>query len=88
MPQIGCAAWSNWTYALTVNGQIISSDLNQTQIVQEVDDDNEIEIEIQAKSSGGIGPKSEVMKVKSWPKLFSSPMLYLMTVHQVEVIYV
>ena len=68
-----------------MNGQIISSDLNEThKIIQQVDFDTIFDIQVQAKSTGGIGPKSEPWIVKSWPKLPSNPMLYLLTHKKME----
>ena len=68
-----------------MNGQIISSDLNEThKVIQQVDFDTVFDIQVQAKSTGGIGPKSEPWIVKSWPKLPSNPMLYLLTHKKME----
>ena len=68
-----------------MNGQIISSDLNEThKVIQQVDFDTIFDIQVQAKSTGGIGPKSEPWIVKSWPKLPSNPMLYLLTHNKME----
>lgn len=70
---------------LSLNGQIISSDLNEThKVIQQVDFDTIFDIQVQAKSTGGIGPKSEPWIVKSWPKLPSNPMLYLLTHNKME----
>ena len=52
MPQIGCSAWNDWTYTLVINGQIIPSNLNQTQFVQNVDFETVYDIQIQAQSPG------------------------------------
>ena len=68
-----------------MNGQIISSDLNEThKVIQQVDFDTNFDIQVQAQSSGGIGPKSESWIVKSWPKLPSNPILYLLTHNKME----
>ena len=68
-----------------MNGQIISSNLNEThKVIQQVDFDTIFDIQVQAKSTGGIGPKSEPWIVKSWPKLPSNPMLYLLTHNKME----
>ena len=85
IPQSGCGAWSDWTYVLTLNGQIISSDLEEThKVIQKVDFDTIFDIQVQAQSSGGIGPKSESWIVKSWPKLPFIPILYLLTHNKME----
>ena len=68
-----------------MNDQIISSDLNEThKVIQQVDFDTIFDIQVQAKSTGGIGPKSEPWIVKSWPKLPSNPFLYLLTHNKME----
>ena len=77
--------FNKFSFGLSLNGQIISSDLNEThKIIQQVDFDTIFDIQVQAKSTGGIGPKSEPWIVKSWPKLPSNPMLYLLTHKKME----
>ena len=59
--------------------------MNEThKVIQQVDFDTIFDIQVQAQSSGGIGPKSESWIVKSWPKLPSNPILYLLTPKKME----
>lgn len=85
IPQIGCSAWNDWTYSLNINDQIISSNLNQTQLTQNVDFDTIYDILIQAQSPG---KKYTTNEFFSEPEMFKalkqgfkfSTFLYLPTV--------
>ena len=80
---VSCGAWQDWTYNLYINNNKVSH-VNDSFYSFEVNNDVNLEISIEAESSGGLGPRSRVYKVRTWPDLEQPPVLYTLKNHKIE----
>ncbi len=82
MHQLGCSSWKQWAFDVNFNNESVDN-LNTTQFDKTVEFDQVITVQVQPKSSGGLGPKSEIFVLKSWPRLEQEPRVKVMTSDQI-----
>lgn len=87
LTQLGCTAWQSWKYDLTINENKTISSLNTTVISVPVDvPGQEFTVIVQAISSSGKSPESDVILVQSWPAVVTSPKIHLVMEHKIQTI--
>ena len=73
LSKLGCSAWQDWQYELTINDEQIQSLNTSHYVLNSVEPHQEYEVRIRAFSNAGYGPPSDSVLTKSWKKFEKVP---------------